>query len=209
MATKLSLYNGALAIVRMRKLDSVTEANEARYKLDDEYDKSLAAMLEDGLWNFAARTVALEAATDVEPEFGYANAFEKPDDYVRLIAISMNGYLRPPLEDYRDEGQYWLADISVAYVSYVSNGASYGLNLGNWPSSFERAVEYDLAQRIAPHVTSMGLADLKALKAEAKKELANARSKDAVNQPPHHPPAGMLVRARVGSGSRASSRWKY
>ena len=199
MPDQLSLYNGALAIIKNRHLDSLTEDAEERYLLDLEYDKAIRFCLNEGLWNFALRATQLEPDDTNEPEWGDLYAFLKPDDFVRLNAIAGDPYFSVTLYEYTDEGDYWIASINPLYVSYISDGASYGYNLARWPASFERAVEYELAHRIAPHLTAMSDADLQRLRAEKIEELRNARSKDAMNQPTKFPPPGRLVRARQGS----------
>jgi hypothetical protein len=199
MPSQLSLYNGALAIIKNRALESLTEDVEERYLLDNEYTKAIRFCLNEGLWNFALRATQLEPDDTNEPEWGDLYAFLKPDDFVRLNAIAGDQYFSVTLYEYTDEGDYWIASINPLYVSYISDGTSYGMNLARWPASFERAVEYELAHRIAPHLTAMSDADLQRLRKEKIDELRNARSKDAMNQPTQFPPPGRLVRARQGS----------
>lgn len=206
MATKLGLYNRALRILRERKLSALTDAVKARYALDDEYDGALDYMLEQGLWNFAARDVAAEAETSVEPEFGYDYAFEKPDDYVRLISMSAHGTFYPQLTDYREGPGYWYANANPLYYSYVSDGSSYGLNLADWPATFAEAFSYELARRIGPDLTSMSAAEARALTEDAMRALRDARTKDAMNQPAQFPQPGRLTTARGGARSN-DRRW--
>lgn len=199
MPDQLSLYNGALRLIRSTRLESLTEDVEARYLLDEEYDKAIKYCLEQGLWNFALRTTMLEPDDTNEPEFGYLYAFLQPDDYVRLNAISGQEYFYQTLEDYVEEGPYFLASINPLYVSYISDGPLYGMDMGRWPATFELAVEYELADRIAPHLTAMSDRDLARLKDEKISAIKDARSKDAMDQPAKRPPAGRLVRARQGT----------
>lgn len=206
MTNKLSLYNGALRILKHRKI-ALTDNVEARHLLDDEYDKVIAWCLEQGLWNFALRATALEADVEIEPEFGHSYAFEQPLDYVRLNAISSNGHFNPTLEHYVDEGGYWLASTNPIYVSYVSNGNDFGGDLSRWTATFVLAVEYELAYRIAPHLTSMGEDAARELERRRDKSMRDARSKDALNQPAQRPPPGRLVQSRIGSGSASGRPW--
>lgn len=200
MPSKLSLYNGALRIVRQPKLDTVTDDVLARYELDDEYDKCMEYMLEAGLWNYAMRTVALDSDPNVDPAFGHQYGFTKPDDWVRTAKASGNPLLYPAFgpDEFVDEGDYWFASADPFYVSYVSNGASYGLDLTRWPASFERAFEHELALRISPNITTLSDDERKNLIALAKRYLAIAQSKDAMNQSPTRRPPGRLVTARRG-----------
>jgi hypothetical protein len=205
--TKLTLYNGSLGKIKHRKLATLTDNTKARYLLDDEYDKTIAWCLEQGLWNFALRTLAIEASVDVESEFGPTGAFERPEDYVRLNAISANGHFNPTYNDYIDEGEYWLASVNPLYVSYVSNDTSYGLNLAKWPATFVSAVEYELAFRVAPHLTAMSDNESTRLEVRRNAAMRDARAKDALNQPAQRPPPGRLVMSRVGGTGRGQSPW--
>jgi hypothetical protein len=199
MADQLSLYNGALRILKNRHLDSLTEDVEERYLLDLEYNKAIRYCLEQGLWNFALRATLLEPDDTNEPTWGDLYVFQKPEDYVRLNAIASDQYFSVTLGEYTDEGDYWVASINPLYVSYVSDDPAYGYNLGRWPATFELAVEYELAHRSAPHLTAMSDQDLVRLREEKIEAIRDARSKDALNQPAMRPPPGRLVRARQGS----------
>lgn len=171
-----------------------------RRLLDESYDRAVLYMLEQGLWNFAMRTVAMEEETDIEPAFGYSYVFERPADYVRLNAISDNGTMWPTLDDYTEEGEYWNANVAPLYMQYVSNGTSYGLNSSGWPETFKRALEAWLAIEIGPHA-GVSARGMELLKDEFKIKLRDARSKDAFNQAAMSPPPGRLTRARVGYSS--------
>ena len=84
MPSKLTIYNGALAVVGDRKLASLSENREPRFKLDDIWDNEIIdRVLQMGQWNFAKRTVALSASPSVSPSFGYQFAFDKPVDFIR------------------------------------------------------------------------------------------------------------------------------
>ena len=206
MATKLAVFNGALRLLKERKLDTVTDVEFKRYELDEEYDAAIAYMLEMGLWNFAMRTVAIDEDVSVDPAFGYNYAFEKPSDWVRTSIVSPNPRLFPRMgaNEYIDETGYWSANTTPIYVSYVSNGASYGLNLSAWPATFTRAVEFELAYRVAPTLTSMTDKDSERLELRKHRALKNAQSKDALNQAPTERQPGRLVMARRGNNIVAS-----
>jgi hypothetical protein len=82
------------------------------------------------------------------------------------------------------------------------------LNLADWPWTFARAVEYELAFRVAPHVTTMGEDSFSKLEGRKIRALRDARSKDALNQGNQYPPAGRLARSRGGMrGGAGSRRW--
>ena len=206
MADKLSVFNSSLRLIKQRKLETLTDAELPRYELDAEYDAAIAYVLEMGLWNFAMRTVAIDEDVSVDPAFGYNYAFEKPSDWVRTSIIAPNPRMFPRMgaNEYLDESGYWSANTTPIYVSYVSNGASYGLNLSAWPATFTRAVEFELAYRISPTITSFTDKDSERLELRKHRALKNAASKDALNQAPTERQPGRLTQSRRGNNIVAS-----
>lgn len=198
MASKLGLYNEALGHLRERRLASLTETREPRRVLDDYYDGVLAYCLERGFWNWAMRAVEIDASDAITPQFGYANAFEKPEDWVRTYTISDSDMLAPPLLEVIDEGSIWYADCDPLYVKYVSDNAAYGMDLGVWPASFADYVALRLALRAGPRIASVSADTLEYLRTEERRALAAAMSKDAMDEPPGIPPRGTWATARGG-----------
>lgn len=197
MPDKLSIYNGALRLLGERKLSSLTEDRPARYYLDDAWDDGLIQdCLEEGYWNFATRTIMATAETGIEPEFGYRHAFQKPTDYVKLKAISVDEYFRNTLHDYSDETNYWYCDYDVLYIQYISNDVDYGNNIGKWTQSFEKFVKATLADEVKELVTGND-GKYERVKQALKDAKTNARSKDAMNRPTKFGQTGSWVSARM------------
>lgn len=200
MTTQLTIYNGALRVLGERKLASLTEDREDRHLLDDVWaDGGVRYCLEQGQWNFAIRTSSLEYDSAVEPDFGYSRAFSKPSDFVRLAGFSDNEFFNGAFDAYEDEAGYWFTDVDTLYLRYVSDDASYGLNLSLWPATFNRYVQAQLALDISRKLTS-GASKTKDIEAIVQKRLIDARSKDAMNEPTRYPPRGSWVQARHGGG---------
>ena len=205
MPDKLKIYNDALLALGERKLASLSEAREPRRALDDAFDEARLYCLEQGLWNFAIRTVELAPAASVTPAFGFTHAFGKPADWVRTYVIADNEQLDPPLLHYRDEGAFWYTDCAPLFVRYVSSDPGFGLDLSLWPQSYASYVSARLAQKICFRVTGSDNRAERLEKAE-KKALATARARDAMNEPPGFLPTGSWVRSR-GVGLQTRSRW--
>ncbi len=208
MTSKLAVYNDALSHLGERSLSSLTEAGEARRRLDAVWDAVVLECLEAGQWNHASRTVEIDPSDTVEPLFGYTLAFVKPDDWLKTVVISGNERLDPPLQFYEDEGAYWFADIEPLYVRYVSQGTDYGLNTVIWSPAFAKYVGYALAMRTCKGISGASPPDW--LRDDYKRSLQTARSRDAMNQPPGQTPQGTWVTARNNSnvrGSRWNGRW--
>ena len=180
--------------------------------LDDAYDNAIAHIVQEGLWNFGQRSVAIDAATDVQPSFGFANAFEMPSDFVRLVQIADNDQFYPGLERFIQEGGYWNADCNPLYLIYVSNSADRGTDMNIWPRSVKMALEAYLSLEIGPYLVSRGLlsaARFAQMQIGAKTSLRNARSKDAMDQAPGRMAPGRLVASRSRGRSSGSDRgWR-
>jgi hypothetical protein len=205
MASKLEVYNDALGHLGERKLASLAEAREPRRALDDQWDRGLRYCLEQGLWNFAMRTVSIEPEESVDPAFGLANAFTKPTDWIRTALVSDNERMIPPLNDYVDERGYWYADCDPLYVQFVSDDTNYGLDLSLWPETFAEYVGVYLARKTCKRITG-STEGVKDLRVEERRTRTDARSKDAMNQPVGQFPVGTWAGSR-SSGQTRKSRW--
>jgi len=200
MATKLGVFNLCLLELGERPLSSLSEARPPRYALDAVYDGALLYALEQGLWNFGMRAQEIAYDPNIDPAFGYDYALEKPSDLVRLNTLTTDAAGLMPLEEYADEAGYWYANSDAVYTTYVSNNASYGLDLTLWPATFERYFVLLLAERICSRETASE-SKLERLKRDCKKALIDARSKDAMAGPNYFRDKSNWLRAR-NSGSR-------
>jgi hypothetical protein len=196
-ASKLSLYNGALALLKERPLASLAENREPRRALDTAWDGgAVKACLEDGQWKHAKRTVMLDASPSITPGFGYQYGFDKPTDCVRIVGVWSDEMLTQPFRQYREESGYWFGTLETMYVSYVSDDVDYGMDLSLWPQSFVELVEAELAKKVAGPQTEKG-EEMEKVRAT---RLTEALSHDATGDPTKYPPAGNWVRARGGRG---------
>lgn len=200
MASKLGLYNSALLIIGERKLASLSEPREPRRALDDAWDDAVAYCLEMGFWNFAMRAVQADHSASVTPAFGYTYAFAKPEDFIRTYALGSTETFDPPLLTVVDEPNYWYANIDPLYAKYVSNDTAYGMDLSLWSESFADYVSIRLANKTCKRITGKFPDD--DMKKEEKRALAQARSKDAMDEPPGFPPRGTWVTSRLGGRDR-------
>ncbi len=207
MPSQLTLYNGALEILGERTLASLTENREPRHKLDDIWSRdAVDRCLQQGQWNFAIRSAQPAVSTSITPTFGYRNAFEKPDDYIRLAGMCEDEYFKFPMREYTDEASFWFADLDIIFVRYVSNDSQYGNDLGNWPPNFSEFVEHWLAYKVAPRLAGLDFDDAQ-LGKRLKAARAAAKNTDAMEQPAKQQPPNLWVRARWGhSGGDRGNR---
>lgn len=195
MVSILQLYNGALGHLGPVRLTSLTENRPDRRELDATYDQTKQAMLESGLWFFALRTIQWDADTDVEPLFGMPNAFSLPSDFVRIRHICTDEDQTTEDQTYRREGSYVYSGYSTLYLTYVSNDADFGGDLGKFTQLYSDAFSADLAWRSGLPVTKdFGTkANLEVTKTRL---LINAKRKDAVDERVKFKPMSSWVRSR-------------
>ena len=200
MTTKLRLYNDALRYIKHRKLSGLTESVESRRVLDDAYTGLVDAVLEQGGWKFAMRTSELSYDTDVTPTFGYARAFAQPADFVRLYALAHDEYQNNPLLDFKEEAGYWYSHYDTVYVSYVSNGVTYGGDLSVWPETFARYAALWLANEVVERLNPE--MDPDRIERKMRSALTDALAKDAIAMAPRFMHQGTWTRARGTSNRR-------
>lgn len=210
MTNQLSLYNGALRILKSRRLASLTEVREPRLLLDEAWGDgsthgAVRYCLEGGQWVFARRSVKIDYSPSIDPGFGYRYAFDHPDDYIKPVAICADEYFSQPLLQYIDEGDYWYCALQTIYVTYISNGSTFGLDMSRWPETFVKLVEARLARDIAPNLTN-GDRMIDWAEHSYTMALREAASHDAMKQPTRFMPAGKWARSRSG-GARRGSLW--
>lgn len=204
MATtsRITLYNGALRLLGERLLASLAENREPRRMLDASWDDNVVQRaLEAGQWNFATRGMMYDYSPSVEPEFGYQRAFNKPDDFVRTVAVCQDEYFRVPLTQYSDEAGYWFSDLDTLFIKYVSNGATYGGDMSRWPQSFVKYVEALLAADIAMPLKQNKQARDDMLQI-GERLLIEAKSQNAMADPAKFLPTSSWVNARAGGWGR-------
>jgi hypothetical protein len=206
MPSKLSIYNGALSILGERKLADLTENREPRYKLDDIWDNEfIDRVLQMGQWNFAKRSVELQASPSVTPSFGYQFAFDKPVDFIRTMAVCYDEYFDRPITQYSDEASWYFCDQETIYVSYVSNDSQWGGDFSLWPPNFTEMVEHYLAMKVGPRLTGIDIS-ARVLASMWKSWLAEAKATDAMESPAKFPPKGGWARSRQGFRSGQTDR---
>lgn len=202
-AVKLRLYNGALRRIGSRALSALTDAQESRRVLDAAWgsaDELAKWGLERGEWNFAIRGVQADYNPSVSPSFGFSRAFDKPDDFRRLVGLSFDAYFNRPLvnTEYNDEAGYWFTDYDIIYVRYVSDDTDYGLNDAAWTETFKDLLEAKLAVEICERLTnSKSLGDR--LMGELTKTLKAAKAQDAMAEGVKFFPRGNWASSRAGN----------
>ena len=199
MTTKLQIYNGALSLIGERLLASLTEERESRRQLDLVYDDDgVRSCLEAGQWYFAMRSQKITYDPSISPTWGFRRVFDVPSDHVRTCALCSDEHFQNPLLQYREEANFWYADIDTIYVRFVSKDTSYGFDLSLWPPSFVDFVKAHFAAKISPTITASDGTKKDAFKYRAM-VLKQAKSLAAMADGTTFPARGTWASARAGN----------
>jgi hypothetical protein len=197
MPSQLTVYNDALGQLQARSIAGLTENREPKRVLDSYFPDAVRYCLEQGQFLWAKRVAQIDASTTIIPQFGYANAFSIPLDWVRTVLLSTQPTMDPPLKNYSEETGFWFADTTPIFAAYVSIDPQYGMNMGAWPEVFADFLATRLARKACLRLTGDKALLTQLIKDEEKAKRI-AKGDDAMNDPPMPPPMGSWVRSRRG-----------
>src|SRR5262245_45959082 len=75
MASKLGVYNSTFLHLGERSIAGLTEDAEPKRDLDEIWNDGILYCLQQGLWNFAKRTIEGSVVASISPPFGEQFAF--------------------------------------------------------------------------------------------------------------------------------------
>lgn len=209
MASRLSIYNGALNHLGQRRLGSEVEDSESRRLCDELWEGGFVRyVLEEGLWTFAIRTCRVEATPNYDPSQAFPGsfkfAFEKSDDWLRTASISCEPLFNFPLTRYSDEAGFIYADTTPIWVRFTSDGPEYGSDPARWTSLFAAWAEIHMAWRLQPAIIG-SVAERRELERLDQRAKRDALAKDAMQGPSVSIPRGSWVASRQGRYGRSSA----
>lgn len=144
---RLALYNNALTLLGLDRLQSTDQATEARYTLDDIwYLNAVRFCAEIVKPKFATKTVTLSGPT-ASTTHALSNTFTLPADYVDTVAVYADAELDQPINRFIQEGQTLSCDYSVVYLRYLSSTSLDNMLI--WSPNFSRLVALYLAKQFA------------------------------------------------------------
>ena len=194
MPSETDVANVALRLVGGTRITSLTQATPNANAVNDIYSEIRDNMLEFP-WNFATQRVEL-AQSATTPAFGYDYAYTLPSDWLYTISVHDNdgGY---GTIDYREEqvgSQKVIAtDHSNVFLTFVKQETDPNL----MPTSFRVALASALARNLAITLANSNVLEDQ-LAARAEKDLARAKSIDAMGSFPEPRPRGTWADSRNG-----------
>jgi hypothetical protein len=196
MASETSIANVALRLVGGTRITSLTQGTPNANAVQDLYIHVRDELLEYP-WNFATKRVQLAKSTTA-PTFGYDNAFALPSDWLYTISAHDNDEGVGTI-DFRHEQvasqNVISSDVDKVYLIYTYKEIDPNLMTPGFRKALASALARDLAITVA---NSNILEDQ--LSKRATKDLARAKSQDAMGSFPEPRPRGSWANSRNRSG---------
>jgi hypothetical protein len=152
MASKLSIFNAALRLLGERSLGAVGEPTEPGRILRDLWPHTLRFCISQHTWRFAAKYAEL-TDTAIPEAYGLAGGFNKPEDFIRLLAAASDVEMETPVQDLYEFQKHFRSDVDTLHIWYVA-APDPCQDEYDWPEPFVEYVHYYLAARAAPHIQS-------------------------------------------------------
>jgi|TARA_R110000822_G_scaffold297415_1_gene420011 hypothetical protein len=201
MASETDIANVALRLVGGTRITSLTQGTPNANAVQDLYSIIRDELMEFP-WNFATKRVQLAKSTTA-PSFGYDNAFSLPADWIFTISVHDNDASSGTM-DYRHEQvgsqNVIVTDVESAYLVYTYQEQDPNI----MTPAFRRALASALARDLAITVANSNVLEDQ-LGKRAIKDLARAKSLDAMGSFPEPRPRGSWANSRNRSGSGYSN----
>ena len=135
MASQVEICNRALIKLGANTITSISDNSKPARTLGALWDSIRRTELSKRYWNFAISRAILPALAD-SPTWGFANAFQLPNDFLKIVQVS-DLFISPGLSDYRtgDESPYaiegktlvtdFAAPLKIRYIQDVTDTGSF------------------------------------------------------------------------------------
>lgn len=189
MASDVGIVNAALRKLGHSPITSFTENSKAGRIANARFAESRDALLHEHPWNFATRRTNL-AADATSPDWGFANAFTPPVDFIRMYEVN---------EEDEDSGKWKMEDgkivtdlsapLEIRYVYQVTDA-------NRMDPGFREALATRLAADWAEDITGSD-EKVVSLERKARVAVAQARSNDGQEGIPDRLEADDWLNARL------------
>lgn len=149
MASQLELVNMALGeVAEVAALTDINEDSTPARLVRLHYAASVREVLREGLWKSARASSALSLLSDA-PAFGWAKAYQLPNDFVRLVSFNELTTDDVTEELFEIRGDQLLTDETVAKIVYVKDVTIGDGDINALDPLLTRAVVLNLAMKLA------------------------------------------------------------
>lgn len=196
----INIYNDALMIMGLEPLTSTSDDSNRRYRLSLALSTGIVEeLMEDLSWQFGQTTELLAYDSGIDPDWGYSYAFEKPSALHRIDGLYVDEYQQVPLRQYHDEGDYFYANVTEIYLTFIST--TFLTTPSSWPTYFKKLVAAKMAKDAAPSLKMEGADTANAYKIFEERD-SSSKSIDAMQSPPKILASGSWTGSRNRGGNR-------
>jgi len=171
MSDQTSLFNGALALIGERRVESPDDETWPGPLLKERWPTVRDAVFRAHPWNCLIERAALSRGVAV-PAFGYSYRYELPADCLRVLAPT------EPEGPFATEGRALLSDAETLAIRYVARSDDPAV----YDALLVTALEQRLAMEVATRVTDSSVLQERLFNLY-QQTLAKARSVDSVESP--------------------------
>jgi len=195
MPTVVEVANWALRMIGEARIASLTDGSNQANVISDIYEQIRDDLLGTHSWNFAAARAEL-ARDATAPAFGFTYRYALPADWIRTVSVHDNDAGIGTI-DHKEEGLFIHASVENVFLRYVKRVT----DANSMTAQFRRAWASALARDLClPLTVSNTLYDR--MEAQAKRDLARAKSSDSMAGFPDPRPRGSWANSRGGWRTR-------
>jgi len=193
--TETEICSQALGLIAVGPIaDFATDPSNAAVQCRNFFDLCVLELLERFPWSFAMRRALLSTPLLNAPVWGFKNAFQLPNDYLRLADNDKNNFPIASRDvdfvEWRIEGKTLLIDATGINILYISSDGA--LDTSQWSPLFVTTLTYLLAAKLAiPLTRSMQYASL--YNSMVTKSLAEAENAQSVPEGQHYDSETLIV----------------
>lgn len=201
--TITAIWKEAIRLIGFPETKKANSENEmtvdAVYQIfNDAWTRVVRFCLHEAYWNFATKTMEITASGSPVP--GWQFAFNKPNDWLRTIAVSTTSQFHMEAM-YHDEGGRLFANHDTLYIRFISNEYGGDNSAATWPEMFCRVLAHRLAYECSD-VVSGDPNRATALLSLYKSAVSQSKNKDAMDQAQMFPKTSNWLGAMRGGRYR-------
>lgn len=186
MASSISICSNALIMLGDKPIASFTEGSRAAQVAANLYTDAKRDFLRGHPWNAAIKRATLAPLADA-PEHGFANQFQLPADFLRMLEV-VDG------QEFKVEGRRVLVNATVLRIKYVADVPE-----DTWDAGMVSAMTLQMAALMALPITESST-KAEALAQTANRAVRRAKAIDGMEDTPDAIEDDPLYRSRFPGG---------
>jgi hypothetical protein len=148
MADLLYIANAALDLVGQTQILSLDDSTSAAKKCKLHIYQAAREVLKLGKWK-AARKESVLAQLTTAPAFGWAHAYQLPNDYLRMVRFNDVDPSDVTIPTYDIQGRQLFTDETTASLTYIADLSAAGNDISVLGPELIELIAIKLAQKMA------------------------------------------------------------